>query len=374
MTDAGPARPAERPAILLTGVGKRYDIVSCFAALTKVVAADPNPFAPAQYAAQVRARVPLIEDPGYVEALARLCETHGVRRRPAPDRPRHRGAGTGPRRRASLPALVPVAADRAGDVRQVRGAPAPAPARAAFAAHRLAGRGGRVLSGDGQAAPRLGRPPGPPRARRLRGPLLRRLHPRADDDPVRHERTRAVDRLPRRRGRALPERDSPHDARVPRRRVDQGHGRPRPRADRARADASWRRSRVRGPCTIQVFRDPEHGLGDHRRQHPLRRRLPRARLRGPARSHLPGADRPDGRRRAPGAARRAASGPGSPSPATTGSSSSTRSSGRPAASWSAAARPSRGSESLRSPRRRLRESRGMSGDPDAGPSRAGARA
>ncbi len=67
-----------RPAILLTGVGKRYDIVSCFAALTTTVAADPNPLAPAQYAAQVRASVPLIDDPDYVPALARLCEQHGV--------------------------------------------------------------------------------------------------------------------------------------------------------------------------------------------------------------------------------------------------------------------------------------------------------
>ena len=34
------------PGIMLTGVGKRYDIVSCFAALTTVVAVDPNPLAP----------------------------------------------------------------------------------------------------------------------------------------------------------------------------------------------------------------------------------------------------------------------------------------------------------------------------------------
>jgi carbamoyl-phosphate synthase large subunit len=65
-------------AVLLTGVGKRYDIVSCFAALTKAVAADPNPLAPAQYAAQVRAQVPLIEDPEYVPALERLCAEHDV--------------------------------------------------------------------------------------------------------------------------------------------------------------------------------------------------------------------------------------------------------------------------------------------------------
>jgi carbamoyl-phosphate synthase large subunit len=66
-------------AVLLTGVGKRYDIVSCFAALTRTVAADASPLAPAQYAAQVRAAVPLIEDPGYLPALERLCEQHGVR-------------------------------------------------------------------------------------------------------------------------------------------------------------------------------------------------------------------------------------------------------------------------------------------------------
>ena len=67
-----------RPAALLTGVGKRYDIVACFARLTRTVAVDPSALAPAQYAAQVRASAPLIEDPGYVPALERLCEQHGV--------------------------------------------------------------------------------------------------------------------------------------------------------------------------------------------------------------------------------------------------------------------------------------------------------
>ena len=64
--------------VLLTGVGKRYDIVSSFARHTTVVAADPNPLAPAQYAATVRTRVPLIADPDYVPALQRLCDEHGV--------------------------------------------------------------------------------------------------------------------------------------------------------------------------------------------------------------------------------------------------------------------------------------------------------
>jgi carbamoyl-phosphate synthase large subunit len=75
---APPVAPAQAPAVLLTGVGKRYDIVSCFAALTKTIAADPSPLAPAQYAAHVRAAVPRIDDPEYVPALQRLCEEHGV--------------------------------------------------------------------------------------------------------------------------------------------------------------------------------------------------------------------------------------------------------------------------------------------------------
>jgi carbamoyl-phosphate synthase large subunit len=66
------------PAVLLTGVGKRYDIVACFARLTRTVAVDPSPLAPAQYAAHVRMSVPRIEDPAYVPALEGLCEQHGV--------------------------------------------------------------------------------------------------------------------------------------------------------------------------------------------------------------------------------------------------------------------------------------------------------
>ena len=66
------------PAVLLTGAGKRYDIVSSFAHLTRTVVADPSPLAPAQYAAHVRAAVPLISEPGYVPALQELCAAHGV--------------------------------------------------------------------------------------------------------------------------------------------------------------------------------------------------------------------------------------------------------------------------------------------------------
>ena len=72
-----PSEPAQA-AVLLTGVGKRYDIVSAFARHATVVAADPNPLAPAQYAAHHRYPVPPISDPEYVGELQRLCARHGV--------------------------------------------------------------------------------------------------------------------------------------------------------------------------------------------------------------------------------------------------------------------------------------------------------
>ena len=65
-------------AILLTGVGKRYDIVSAFARHATTIAADPSPLAPAQYAAHHRRAVPLIKDPAYVPALRALCDEFGV--------------------------------------------------------------------------------------------------------------------------------------------------------------------------------------------------------------------------------------------------------------------------------------------------------
>jgi len=67
-----------RPAVMLTGAGKRYDIVACFAQLTHTVVADPAPLAPAQYAAHTRAAVPPINDPHYIQALRELCEQHEV--------------------------------------------------------------------------------------------------------------------------------------------------------------------------------------------------------------------------------------------------------------------------------------------------------
>ena len=74
----GEAVSSDLPAVLLTAAGKRYDIVSCFARLTTTVVADASPLAPAQYAATVRETVPRMDDPGYVPALAEICERHGV--------------------------------------------------------------------------------------------------------------------------------------------------------------------------------------------------------------------------------------------------------------------------------------------------------
>ena len=65
-------------AVLLTGVGKRYDIVSAFAQHTFTIAADPSPLAPAQYAADLRVAPPRIDDPDYVPFLQRLVEEHNV--------------------------------------------------------------------------------------------------------------------------------------------------------------------------------------------------------------------------------------------------------------------------------------------------------
>ncbi len=65
-------------AVMITGVGRRFDIVASFAAHATVVATDTSPLAPAQYAAQIRARVPRLEHPDYVAQLRRLCELHDV--------------------------------------------------------------------------------------------------------------------------------------------------------------------------------------------------------------------------------------------------------------------------------------------------------
>ena len=69
---------AGRVAVILTGVGKRYDIVSAFASHAFTIAADPSPLAPAQYAADLRVAPPRVDDPGYVPFLEELVERHGA--------------------------------------------------------------------------------------------------------------------------------------------------------------------------------------------------------------------------------------------------------------------------------------------------------
>ena len=66
-------------AVLLTGVGKRYALVAAFSQIATTIAADPNPLAPARYAAHHHRAVPRFDDPAYVPALQQLCEQFGVR-------------------------------------------------------------------------------------------------------------------------------------------------------------------------------------------------------------------------------------------------------------------------------------------------------
>ena len=67
------------PAVLLTCVGRRVDIVRAFgAAGATTVAVDVNPLAPALYAADRRALVPPVADDAYVPALAELVAEHDV--------------------------------------------------------------------------------------------------------------------------------------------------------------------------------------------------------------------------------------------------------------------------------------------------------
>lgn len=65
-------------SVVLTGVGKRYALVSAFSQIATTIAADPNPLAPAQYAAHHRRSVPRFDDPAYVPALRELCAEFGV--------------------------------------------------------------------------------------------------------------------------------------------------------------------------------------------------------------------------------------------------------------------------------------------------------
>jgi carbamoyl-phosphate synthase large subunit len=242
-------------AVLLTGVGKRYDIVSAFAQLAFTIAADPSPLAPAQYAADVRVAPPRVDHPDYVPFLQELVERHGVRAVvPLTDLDIEVLA------RADLPAFVP-----SGDV-----------ARATYdkyETHALLLSLGlpsppTVLPGDEpESFPVMVKP--------RRGSGARSIHAAADreemeffvryvKEPVMVQRLMggpefSIDVLGDLDGRCLNA--------IPRTMIESRGGesiKGTVIADLELIDLGRRVAEalgVRGPCTVQAFRDPEIGLG-----------------------------------------------------------------------------------------------------------------
>jgi carbamoyl-phosphate synthase large subunit len=250
---------ASSPAVLLTGVGKRYDIVSAFAQHATAVAADPNPLAPAQYAAHHRYSVPSIADPQYVPALRELCERHGVGAvLPLTDLDLEVLAWA--REGGELPALVPD----------------PEIARATFDKYETH----RLLTDLGLPSPPTVLPGEPIESfpvmvKPRRGSGARSIH-RADDprgaeffvgyvkEPTMIQRFMdgpefSIDCLGDRDGRCLNA--------IPRTMIESRGGesiKGTVIADEELVALGARVSEalgVRGPCTIQVFRDPEFGIG-----------------------------------------------------------------------------------------------------------------
>jgi carbamoyl-phosphate synthase large subunit len=246
---------ADRVAVLLTGVGKRYDIVSAFAQHAFVIAADPSPLAPARYAADLRVAPPRIDDPGYVPFLQDLVAEHGVRAVvPLTDLDIEVLA------RADLPAFVPD----------------PEVCRATYdkyEAHELLLRHGlpsppTVLPGtEPDSYPVMVKP--------RRGSGARSIHPAADreqmeffvryvDEPVMVQRLMggpefSIDILCDLDGRCLNA--------IPRTMIESRGGESIKGTVIADAElielgrAVAEALPVRGPCTVQAFRDPEIGLG-----------------------------------------------------------------------------------------------------------------
>ena len=245
----------KRVAVLLTGTGKRYDIVTAFARHAFTIAADPNPLSPAQYAADLRVAPPRIEDPAYVPFLQRLVGEHGVGAVvPLTDLDIEVLA------RADLPAFVPD----------------PEVCRATYdkyEAHHLLLRHGlpsppTVLPGEEpESYPVMVKP--------REGSGARSIHPAADreemeffiryvKEPVMVQRLMrgpefSIDLLCDLEGRCLNA--------IPRTMIESRggesikgtvvHDEELIELGRAVGEALP----VRGPCTVQAFRDPEHGLG-----------------------------------------------------------------------------------------------------------------
>ena len=253
------AGAAPGSGVLLTGVGKRYDIVSAFAQHATTVAADPNPLAPAQYAAHARRSVPPIADDGYVPALEEVCrEFHVGAVVPLTDLDIEVLARARSQRR--LPAFVPDPDVAAATYDK-------------YEAHRLLLRHGlpsppTVLPGEPvESYPVMVKP--------RQGSGARSIHPARDaeqaeffchyiQEPVMVQRLMrgpefSIDTLSDLDGRCLNA--------IPRTMIESRGGesikgtviddRELVELGRSVVEALP----VRGPCTVQVFRDPEIGLG-----------------------------------------------------------------------------------------------------------------
>jgi carbamoyl-phosphate synthase large subunit len=246
---------AERVTVILTGVGKRYDIVSAFAAHAFTIAVDPSPLAPARYAADVALVPPRIDDPGYVPFLRDVVERYDVRAVvPLTDLDIEVLAG------ADLPAFVPSV-----DV-----------ARATYdkyEAHELLLRHG--LPSPPTCLPEDEPERYPVMVKPRRGSGARSIHPAADGvekdffvryvkEPVMVQRLMggpefSIDLLCDLDGRCLNA--------IPRTMLESRGGesiKGTVIADPELIDLGRRVSEalgVRGPCTVQAFRDPEIGLG-----------------------------------------------------------------------------------------------------------------
>jgi carbamoyl-phosphate synthase large subunit len=248
-------RPDRDVAVLLTGVGKRYDIVSAFAQHAFVVAADPSPLAPAQYAADVRVAPPRIDDPDYIPFLGRLVAEHGVKAViPLTDLDLEVLA------RSELPAFVP----------------SPEVCRATYDKYETH----ELLLSHGLPSPPTVLPGAEPDSypvivKPRRGSGARSIHPAADraqtdffveyiDEPVMVQRLMggaefSIDILGDLDGRCLNA--------IPRTMIESRGGESIKGTviDEAELIDLGRRVgealRVRGPCTVQAFRDPEIGVG-----------------------------------------------------------------------------------------------------------------
>ena len=245
----------DRVAVLLTGAGKRYDIVSAFAQHAFTIAVDPNPLAPARYAADVALSPPRIDDPGYVPFLQEIAERYDVRAVvPLTDLDIEVLAG------ADLPGFVP----------------APEIARATydkFETHELLLRHG--LASPPTCLPEEEPDSYPVMVKPRRGSGARSIHPAADreqkdffvryvDEPVMVQRLMqgpefSIDLLCDLDGRCLNA--------IPRTMIESRGGesiKGTVIADPELVElgrAVGEALPVRGPCTVQAFRDREIGLG-----------------------------------------------------------------------------------------------------------------